>query len=90
MSDDPLISIPLHRMIPKPNITAGMNPLVIMAVAHTLRTGNDVGWGVCRTAPIHVRPHPQTPDLYVIMEGRHRWLAHWIAGLPTAECIIEG
>jgi hypothetical protein len=84
--DEGIIDIPLHLIGPAPNFPAGLNPLVVMAVAHTLRNAADGGYGPCRTQPLIVAPDGER---YVIRDGRHRWMAHWIAGLPTARCVLE-
>jgi hypothetical protein len=86
MSSDTFL-VPLHQMRPSANIPAGLNPLVVMAVAHSLRNAGDGGYGPCRTAPILVRPN--SDDSFVITDGRHRWMAHWIAGLGSAECQLD-
>lgn len=81
------VEIPLEQLVPQPNIPAGMNPLVIMAVAHTLRNAADGGYGACRTAPIEVTP--LSDGRFQIEDGRHRWMAHWIAGKSTATCVVD-
>lgn len=82
-----LVELPLHELVPAPNIPAGLNPLVVMAVAHTLRNAADGGYGPCKTAPIRVRSGPD--GRWEITDGRHRWMAHWIAGKSSALCEIE-
>ena len=42
-----------------------------MAIADTMRNGRS------RTKRIEVR---RVEKRYVIVDGRHRWMAHWIAG----------
>jgi hypothetical protein len=69
-----------------PNITAGMNPLVIMSIAYQLRTSHeDIH------PPIPVRPLIETEafELWSFSDGRHRWMGHWIAGRWDALCETE-
>lgn len=82
-----VVELPIHLMLPKANIPAGLNPLVVMAVAHSLRNAGDGGWGPGLTEPITVKTDGH---VFRIMEGRHRWMAHWLAGKSTARCLIEG
>lgn len=64
--------LPLHRIIPPPNIPAGMNPLVVMSIAYAARTSH----------------HPIEPPILVcreggywrLVDGKHRWMGHYIAG----------
>ena len=63
-----------------------MNPLVVMAIAHHLRTS------IADVDPIEVFPlgHLQGwGELWGIHEGRHRWMGSYIAGrtdIPVDLC----
>jgi hypothetical protein len=78
--------IGLELISPYPNMPCGMNPLVVMAVAHSLRNGHDAGYGPCKTKPLDVT---FAEGRYWLEDGRHRWMAHWIAGLSTARCVVR-
>jgi hypothetical protein len=61
-----------------PNVSAGMNPLVLMSLTFRLRTTTD------DPEPVVVRPHPQGGLL--VVDGRHRFLAAVVAGRPDVLC----
>lgn len=77
--------IPLHHISLPANIPAGLSPFVLFAIVHTLRNGYDAGHGPGQTEPIDVRG---TDGDYVVSEGRHRFIAHYIAGKPSARCVV--
>ena len=54
-----------------PNVSAGMNPLVIMSLAYLYRSTTE------DAEPITVR---REGDYWRIVDGRHRWMASVIAG----------
>ena len=56
-----------------------MSVLVICAVAEKLRNTHDP------INPVHVRR--QQDGTWALLDGRHRWLAHWIAGRPLILCV---
>jgi hypothetical protein len=56
----------------KPNIPAGMDPCVVLGLVPLLRkTAQD-------HAPVLVRAHTQAP--WLLLDGRHRFMASVIAG----------
>lgn len=65
--------IPVSRLLFKPNIPAGMNPLVLMSLTYMLRSTDQ-------------DPDPITVtvdgDNYRVQDGRHRAMAAIIAGRP--------
>jgi len=72
---EPLL-LALERLIlPRP-VTAGMNPLKLMAMAYEFRATTE------DREPIHVTCVDGT-DLYRITDGRHRFVASLIAGRPA-------
>jgi hypothetical protein len=81
-----IVEVPIDLISPHRNFTAGMNLLVIAAIANTLRNGADGGYGPCQTAPIVLSR--DGAERFRIEDGRHRWTAHWLAGLQTARCLI--
>jgi ParB-like chromosome segregation protein Spo0J len=72
--------IPLELLRFQPNMPAGMNPLVLMSLAYALRSS------VADVDPILVQPHG---DGWLVLDGRHRTMAHWIAGRSTALCVED-
>lgn len=63
------------------NVVAGCNVLVLASLVHTLRaTTEDV-------PPIEVTPEPD--GTWRVADGRHRFLATYIAGRPEALCVIR-
>jgi hypothetical protein len=73
--------VPIHQLRLPPNIPAGLNPLRLLAIADTLRNGCG------RTDPIVVTPLDGGD--YLVRDGRHRTLAHWIAGQTHALCVRD-
>jgi hypothetical protein len=69
--------LPVHEIRPPEPIPAGMSVLVICAVAEKLRNSHEP------ITPVEVR---RAGDGWLLVEGRHRWLAHWIAGRPLIWC----
>ena len=65
--------IELHRLVLRPNLPAGLNPLRVMAIADRLRNG---GFEVC--PPIVV--YRLDGGYWFVDDGRHRVLGSWIAG----------
>jgi len=74
--------IPLDRIRLPRSIPAGMNLLRIAAIADTLRTGGEI-WD-----PALVRCDGD--GWWSIVEGRHRYVASYVAGVPDLLCIEEG
>lgn len=63
--------IAIHKLVLLPNVAAGMNPLVLLSLAHFYRSTAD------DAAPITVEEYGH---LYRILDGRHRYFASVIAG----------
>jgi ParB-like chromosome segregation protein Spo0J len=80
-SVDP-IRIPLHHLRLKQNIPAGMNPMRVMAIADALRNCGQEIWD-----PILVRS--VGPDDWLVLDGRHRFVASYIAGMPDILAVEE-
>jgi hypothetical protein len=70
--------LPVHELHPPEPIPAGMSVLVMCAVAERLRNTHDP------ITPVEVR---KVDGGWLLVEGRHRWLAHWIAGRPLIRCV---
>jgi hypothetical protein len=70
----------LEQILLPPNVTAGINFLLLAHLAYTLRATNT------NTPPITVKPH--SPDIWQIADGRHRYLAHIIAGRQHINCKV--
>jgi hypothetical protein len=77
MADQPFL-LPVHELHPQEPIPAGMSVLVMCAVAEKLRNTHDP------ITPVEVR---KVDGEWQLVEGRHRWLAHWIAGRPLIRCV---
>jgi uncharacterized membrane protein YgcG len=78
----PAIRIPLHHCRLKPNIPAGLNPLRVMSIADTIRNcGGDI-W-----EPIVVRAIG--PDDWLVVDGRHRYVGSYVAGVPDILAVQE-
>lgn len=73
--------LPLHHLRLKANIPAGMNVLRICAIADGLR---NVGVEV---EPITVRR--LGPEDWLVTEGRHRFVASYVAGRVDVLCVEE-
>lgn len=74
--------IPLHHLRLKPNLPAGMNFLRIGAIADHIRNcGGDV-W-----EPALVRR--LGPEDWLVLDGRHRFVASYVAGVPDLLCVEE-
>jgi hypothetical protein len=71
--------LPVHELHPQEPIPAGMSVLVMCAVAERLRNTHE------QITPVQVRR--QDDGGWLLVEGRHRWLAHWIAGRPLIRCV---
>lgn len=70
---------PLHHLVMPPNLVAGMNPLVVMAIAYRLRTSLD------DVEPLDVSPLGTLEgwgDVWAVHDGKHRLMASYIAGRP--------
>jgi hypothetical protein len=76
---EPAFRIPLERLRLPPPIPAGFSPLRLYAIADALRNhGGDV------REPAQVR-RLDGGD-WLVVEGRHRYLASWIAGCSHLLC----
>jgi hypothetical protein len=75
--DQPFL-LPVHELRPPEPIPAGMSVLVMCAVAERLRNSHEP------ITPVQVR---KVDGEWLLVEGRHRWLAHWIAGRPLIRCV---
>jgi hypothetical protein len=67
------VRIRIEDLIFKPNVPAGMNPLVLMSLAHGLRSN------LGDPEPIIVR---REGELYRVLDGRHRAIGAMVAGRP--------
>lgn len=68
---------PLHQLVLPPNIVAGMNPLVVMAIAYTLRTS------LTDVEPLdvsHLGTLDGLGDVWAVHDGKHRYMASYVAG----------
>jgi len=74
--------IPLHRIRLPRSIPAGMNLIRIAAIADTLSTGGEI-WD-----PVVVRRDPGKRR-WSVVDGRHRYMASYVAGVPDLLCIEE-
>lgn len=73
--------IPLHHCRLQPNIPAGLNYLRVGAIADRIRNGGlDI-------EPVLVRY--RGPRDWLILDGRHRWMASWVAGVRDIAAIKE-
>jgi hypothetical protein len=75
------VRIPLQQLCVSANVTAGLNPLVVMSLAYAYR---------CSTGdvdPILVRRIGR--DRYRVTDGRHRFVASLIAGRPDVLAELE-
>jgi hypothetical protein len=70
--------LPVHVIRPQEPLPAGMSVLVLCAVAERLRNSHEP------IEPVRVR---QEAGGWLLVDGRHRWLAHWIAGRPLIWCV---
>lgn len=68
----PTQRIPVDQLLILGNVPAGMNPLVVMALAYRLRSS---GWD-----PKPIKVWHLGPELYRVANGRHRYFAAVIAG----------
>lgn len=73
--------IPLHHLRLKPNVAAGLNPLLLFSLAYRLRSTTD------DVTPAIVRANG--PEDYTVLDGRHRFLAAVIAGRHELLCEVE-
>jgi hypothetical protein len=72
--------VPLHLIRVQHNIPAGLSPFRVLAIADQLRNaGGDVN------EPVQVRrlDHEQ----WLLVEGRHRWFAAFMAGCSDVLCV---
>ncbi len=76
------LRIPLHQLRLQPSIPYGMNLLVVAAIAHSLRMGFDV------TEPIRVEQ--LGPGDWLVREGRHRFMAAYVAGVADLPAVLVG
>lgn len=76
------LRIPLHQLRLQPSMPYGMNLLVVAAIAHSLRMGYDI------TDPIQVEQ--LAPGDWLVREGRHRFMAAYIAGVPDLPAVPVG
>jgi hypothetical protein len=75
--------VPLHHLRLKPNVPAGMSVLRICAIADGLRNaGRDVD------EPVVVRRAGE--DDWLVVEGRHRFVAAYVAGCVDLLCVEDG
>jgi hypothetical protein len=72
--------LPLEQILLPPNVTAGVNLLLLAHLAYTLRATTTP------TPPITVRP---AGPHWRIVDGRHRYLAHIIAGRQHIHCHLD-
>jgi hypothetical protein len=72
--------IGVDQILLLPNVPAGMNPLVLMHLAYLLRSRNDH-----EIPPIEVWREGAN---YRLKDGRHRYMAHVIAGRQTVQAVI--
>lgn len=73
--------VPLHRLRMPKSIPAGMNLIRIAAIADTLLNGGEVH------EPALVRL--EGPGEWSITDGRHRYVASYVAGMPDLWCVEE-
>jgi hypothetical protein len=75
------VRVPLDRLLLKPNIPAGANILVVASLAHMYRSPTDDA------------PPVEVCDLgngyWLVLDGRHRFLASVIAGRPDLLAELE-
>lgn len=74
--------LPVHEIRMRPVLPCGMSYLLVGALAYTLRTTHDP------VTPVEVR---QEGGGWVLVEGRHRWVAHLVAGRDQIQCVeVDG
>lgn len=74
--------VPLEQLCISRNVTAGLNPLVLLSLAYRYRSTTD------DTDPITVVA--LGPGRYRISDGRHRYVASLIAGRLDILAELEG
>lgn len=72
--------IRVDKILVKPNIPAGMNPLVVMSLVLMYRSSAE------HTEPIVVRKEGK---FYRVLDGRHRFLASIIAGRRRIKAVVD-
>lgn len=72
------VRIPIPALVLGPNVVAGANPLVVMALAYRYRSTTE------DEHPADVTPAGD--GFWRIRDGRHRYLASVIAGRPDLLC----
>jgi hypothetical protein len=75
-----LFRVRVEDILLKPNIPAGCNPLVLMSLAHLLRSTDQ------DPDPVKVR---RDGGRWRVSDGRHRFLAAVVAGRPDVLCEEE-
>lgn len=69
----------LDRVRLGPNVSAGMNYMLIGVLAYKLRTSME------NLEPIKVR---RVDDVWQVVDGRHRLVAHMVAGRHTIFAVV--
>ena len=72
--------VPIEYLNLPPNVPAGMNPLVLMSLAYKLRSSTE------HVEPITIRD--SSDNTWQIVDGRHRFIAHVIAGRSEVLCRV--
>lgn len=75
--------LPVHELRLKPNLPCGMNYMLVGAIAHTLRTTHTP------VEPILVAWRAEFQG-WLLIDGRHRWVAHLVAGRSEVWCVEDG
>jgi hypothetical protein len=75
------VRVPISRLVLKDNVPAGANLLIIASLAYMYRSTTD------DAPPAEVRY--LTSGYWLVLDGRHRYLASVIAGRPDLLCEAE-
>jgi len=77
---DGSVRVPLHMIRVRPNVTAGMNLLVVAVLVQLMRCSTD------DPDPALVVPDG---DGWRVTDGRHRYVAALMAGRPDLLCVVD-
>jgi hypothetical protein len=71
--------LPVHEIRHKPVLPCGVNILVVCAIAATLRNSHE------QVEPVLVEQRGG----WLLLDGRHRWVAHLVAGREQIRCVEQ-
>jgi hypothetical protein len=74
--------LPVHEIRLKPNLPCGLNVLTLLAITAAVRNSH------IPVDPVLVAWRPEIGG-WLLLDGRHRWTAHLIAGREQIRCVEE-